>query len=98
DLQSMQGNLAGVLLDLERILIGQGLYPKEARAMIETWRDSWFEEGARIFYIVPNRAVDSILPLDIKPAPSQIARVFVGRMELITPAIEDDVRQALASN
>jgi hypothetical protein len=98
DLQSAQGNLAGVLLDLERILIGQGLYPREARAMIETWRDSWFEEGTRLFYIVPSRAVDSILPLSIDPAPSKIARVFVGRMELITSAIEDDVRQALAAN
>ena len=98
DLESTRGDLAGVLLDFERILIAEGLYPKEARAMIETWRDSWFEEGARLFYIVPNRAVDSILPLEIKPAPSQIARVFVGRMELITPAIEDDVRQALATN
>lgn len=98
NLQSAQGNLADVLLDLERILIAQGLYPREAHAMIETWRDSWFEEGARLFYIVPGRAVDSILPLGIEPAPSQIARVFVGRMELITPTIEDDVRQAIAAN
>jgi len=98
NLQSAQSDLAGVLQELERVLIGEGLYPREARAMIETWRDSWFEEGARLFYIVPSRAVDSILPLSVEPAPSQIARVFVGRMELITPAIEDDVREALATN
>ena len=98
DLQATRGDLAGVRLALETILIGQGLYPREARAMIETWRDSWFEEGARLFYIVPRLAIDSILPLTIDPVPSQIARVFVGRLELITPAIEDDVRQALATN
>ena len=66
--------------------------------MIETWRDSWFEEGTRLFYIVPRRAIDAILPLDIQPTPSQIARVFVGRMEVITPAIREDVKQAIAKN
>jgi hypothetical protein len=98
DLRSATGNLEGVLTDLERLLISQGLYPREAHAMIETWRDSWFEEGARLLYIVPARAVDSILPLRIEPNPTQVARVFVGRMELVTQAIEDDVRQAIATN
>jgi hypothetical protein len=98
DVRSLQNHWAGLLMDLERILIDQGLYAKEARAMIETWRDSWFEEGMRVFYIVPKPAINTILPLDIQPAPSQIARVFVGRMEIITPAIQDDVRQAVAKN
>ena len=98
ELQSMQGDVAGVKADLEHILIEEGLYPREARAMIETWKDSWFEEGTRVFYIVPARAVDTILPLGIEPAPAQISRVFVGRMELVTPAIEADVRQAIATN
>src|SRR5207247_3766521 len=83
DFGSLQDNWSGVLMDLERVLISQGLYEKEARAMIETWRDSWFEEWTRLFYIVPRQAVDSILPLDIQPAPSDVARVFVGRMEII---------------
>ena len=34
--------------DLQDILTSQGLYPDEARAMIETWRQSWFEEGQPI--------------------------------------------------
>ena len=66
--------------------------------MIETWRDSWFEEGTRLFYIVPPRDIDSILPLDIQPAPAQVARVFVGRMEIITPAIQEEIQQAVAKN
>ena len=65
--------------------------------MVETWRDSWFEEGTRLFYIVPQPSVDSVLPLRIEPQPAQIARVFVGRMELITPAMIDRVRQAIAA-
>ena len=96
--KSFQNNWAGLLMDLEWILMDHGLYQKEARAMIETWRDSWFEEGTRVFYIVPNRAIDSLLPLDIQPGPSQIARVFVGRMEIITPDIQHEVAQAVAMN
>jgi len=97
DPSSLQGNWPGLLSDLERILVAQGLYPKEARAMIETWTDSWFEEGTRLFYIVPQAAIDSVLPLDVQPAPVQTARVFVGRMEIITSAIQDEVRQAVTN-
>jgi hypothetical protein len=98
DSGSLHDNWSGLLMDLERVLIEQGLYQKEARAMIETWRDSWFEEGTRLFYIVPRSALETILPLDIQPSPSAIARVFVGRMEIITPAIQEDVRQAIVLN
>src|ERR1041385_5299308 len=98
DRESLQSNWAGLLMDFERSLIDAGLYQKEARAMIETWRDSWFEEGTRLFYIVPKQAVDSILPLSVQPPPAETVRVFVGRMEIITPEIQEDVRQALARN
>lgn len=84
--------------DLGDALIAQGLYPDEARAMIETWRSSWFEEGSRVFYIVPPKFVDRMLPLSIRPAPSQTLRIFVGRMELITPATKDAVLRSLANH
>ena len=64
--------------------------------MVETWRDSWFEEGSRLIYILPSRAVDQSLPLEIAPAPSAIARVFVGRIELITPETKRSVEEAIA--
>lgn len=83
--------------DLEGSLTTQGLYPEEAHAMIATWRSSWFEEGSRLFYIVPPRFVNGILPLSINPTPSQMVRVFVGRVELITPATEHAVESALAN-
>lgn len=84
--------------ELERILVAQGLYPKEASAMVETWRDSWFEEGTRLFYIAPKNFVDSILPLQVNPIPTEVVRVFVGRVELITPRTMQDVNEAIVRN
>jgi hypothetical protein len=84
--------------ELERLLLADGLYGDEASAMIETWRDSWFEEGTRLFYVVPRPAIDAVLPLKIDPAPIAIARVFVGRMELVTPTTRSEVREALIAN
>jgi hypothetical protein len=80
---------------LEKMLIDGGLYPREASAMLETWRDSWFEDGTRVFYIVPRPSVDAILPLTITPAPTDIKRVFVGRMEVVTPAVQHTVEEAI---
>jgi hypothetical protein len=83
-----------LLRELEKTLIGQGLYEKEAAAMVKTWRDSWFEEGLRVFYILPRRATDAILPITIKPQPSELARVFVGRAEIITPEMKKEILAA----
>ena len=90
DIQQLRQRLA---VELEEF----GLYRKEAQAMVETWRDSWFEEGTRVFYILPTAQVNPLLPLTITPAPAEIARVFVGRIELITPATEKSVEAAIAS-
>jgi hypothetical protein len=98
DQPALDGESVAPLAELEQLLIARGLYPKEAKAMIETWRDSWFEEGSRLFYIAPRLAVDGILPLTITPAPSSVARVFVGRIELITATTEREVAHALETN
>ena len=92
------GDLAGLQRELERILAAQGLYEKEAAAMVATWRDSWFEEGARLFYIAPKSLIDAVLPLQIKPNPTEVARVFVGRVELVTPRTMQDVKDAIVAN
>ena len=84
--------------DLEEALVARGLYSEEAHAMLETWRNTWFEEGSRLFYIVPSSFVDTILPLSITPAPAQVTRVFVGRIELVSPATQKAVTAALASH
>jgi hypothetical protein len=81
------------IAQLDRMLIRSGLYEKEARAMIKTWRDSWFEEGLRVFYLVPRAAADAILPLTLDPKPNDTVRVFVGRAEILTPEMEQQVRE-----
>ena len=60
--------------------------------------DSWFEEGSRLIYIVPSPAVDAILPLQVEPAPSQTVRVFVGRIELVSPETKSSVESAVAKS
>ena len=92
------GDLASLRKDLQDILVENGLYPREAAAMLETWRDSWFTEGTRLFYVLPQSAMESILPLEIIPKPAQIARVFVGRIEVITPTTENAVIAAIRGN
>ena len=83
--------------DLEGMLVAQGLYQDEAHAMVETWRDSWFEEGSRLLYIVPAQMMHAVLPLSISPAPTQTVRVFVGRLEIVTLATEKAVERAFAT-
>lgn len=71
---------------LARALVESGLYPREAQAMLATWRDHWFEEGVRVFYLVPRPVTDRVLPLTLEPAPDELVRTIVGRVEAITPA------------
>jgi len=97
-LPELSASLDSLFNDLESALVSQGLFPDEAHAMLQTWKDSWFEEGARLFYILPRPFVDSVLPLSIQPAPTTMVRVFVGRLELVTPATERAVEFAFASN
>ncbi len=93
-LPELTSNLDGLRRELSDELVEFGLYRKEAEAMIETWRDSWFEEGMRLFYIVPSATVDRVLPLEINPAPVSTARVFVGRIEMLSPAVRETIDAA----
>jgi len=92
---ALTGSIESLHRELRGMLTEQGLYPREAAAMVETWRDSWFEDGARLFYLLPQSAVDALLPLQIEPKPESVARVFVGRLEIVTPEIETEVAQAI---
>jgi hypothetical protein len=97
DPPALTGTMDALGGDLEGILVDQGLYPDEAHAMVETWRDSWFEEGSRLIYIVPRSFIDHVVPLTVNPTPGQIVRVFVGRLEIVTPATARAVEAAVAS-
>jgi hypothetical protein len=98
DPPELSGTIGDLGRELEGMLVAQGLYQDEAHAMVETWRGSWFEEGSRLLYIVPAAFVDGVLPLSIHPAPAQTVRVFVGRLEIVTPATERAVEKALATH
>ena len=78
---------------VEELLVAQGLYRDEARAMVKTWTRTWFDKpGRRVLYIVPSAFVNATLPLHIEPAPASLVRVLVGRLEYQT----DDDRAQLA--
>ena len=98
DTPALTGDFDSLRAELEAALVRQGLFAREAAAMVETWRDSWFEEGTRLFYIVPPAMVDQILPLTIAPRPANVVRVFVGRVEVFTPATIKAVETAVYAN
>lgn len=80
-------------------LVAEKLYPKEAAAMVKTWADSWFaEEGTRIFYMVPREATDNLLPLTISPPPDESVRVLVGRVEVMSPAVEKQLMEVVQAH
>jgi hypothetical protein len=98
EMPGLSGNSEGVRREIEASLMSLGLYPKEAHAMVETWRESWLgEEGTRVLYIMPRATVDSVLPLAIAPAPKEIVRVFVGRVEILSPWMEKNIEAALVA-
>jgi len=89
-------NVESLIRELRQTLVASGLYDKEADAMIKTWQNSWFEEGMRVFYILPRRITDATLPLQIDPQPAELVRVLVGRTEVITPEMEQSVKQQVS--
>jgi hypothetical protein len=81
---------------MSEALQGEGLYRREAIAMVNTWKDSWFaEDGVRVLYILPRRWTDAILPIQFHPAPKSLERVMVGRAEIIPPEVEQELRVQL---
>lgn len=88
-------SIESLQLELIKVLVSEGLYEKEATAMVNTWKSSWFEEGLRIIYILPRNIVDEILPITIKPVPKDLQRVFVSRLEIITPEMKQSIRAAV---
>jgi hypothetical protein len=75
-------------------LVADGLYEKEARAMVQTWDTAWFgEEGTRVLYLVPRALTDAVLPLKIEPRPEATVRVLVGRHDFLTPEQERRIEE-----
>jgi hypothetical protein len=82
---------------VEAALVKAGLYAKEARAMVNTWERSYFRtDGLRVLYVLPRAVTDATIPLQIQPAPDELVRVMVGRVEVLTPAKEARIEKAVA--
>jgi len=89
NLSSLPALRASLGRHVQQALVSEGLYEREATAMVKTWDDSWFaEQGLRVLYTLPSAWTDRILPLKLDPKPRDIVRVMVGRAELITPMME----------
>jgi hypothetical protein len=83
--------------EMAEALVAEGLYPREAKAMVNTWKDSWFaEDGVRVLYLLPRNWTDATLPMQIKPAPKELVRVMVGRAEVLTPQTEDQLTRLVS--
>lgn len=81
---------------LEKALVAAGLFPAEARAMRRTWHNSYFfTPGVRVLYALPQKQVDALLPIEITPAPRELLRVMVGRIEVVDPQRESVVETTL---
>ena len=51
--------------ELSQALVKEGLYPREATAMVDTWKSSWFaEDGTRVLYVLPRAWTDRTLACD----------------------------------
>ena len=77
-------------------LTESGLYPKEARAMVNTWKSSYFQsDGVRVLFVLPQTWTDAFIPMSIVPKPKQVVRVMVGRLELLSPRREQLAETAI---
>jgi hypothetical protein len=93
---SLKEGVPQVKATLVKALVKAGLYAKEAHAMVNNWEKSYFRtEGLRVLYTLPRSAVDGQVPIHISPVPDQLVRVMVGRIELLTPAKEQEIESAL---
>jgi len=72
-----------------------GLYHDEAVAMVRTWKRQWFRTpGVRVLYLTPQAWTEASIPLSVEPAPEEVVRVMMIRVEVITPELEAaDVEQ-----
>ncbi|HEY2589289.1 MAG TPA: hypothetical protein VGI81_26325 [Tepidisphaeraceae bacterium] len=90
---------------IHRALTDRGLNEDEATAMLETWKRAYFQSpGLRLFFLVPRVWTDAVLPLTISgPAETPVCatdvnRVMMGRIELISPEQRQLLQKLAASS
>jgi hypothetical protein len=74
---------------LTKALQATGLYADEAQSMVDTWKRSYFKTaGLRVLYVLPQEETERVLPMRVSPAPSELVRTLVGRIELLRESEE----------
>jgi len=97
--QTLPAFLDQISKEVETSLLESGLYPDEAHAMVRTWANSYFKtKGTRVLYVLPRKWTDDLLPIHIHPAPSQLVRTLVGRIELLTTQEQEAILDRGKSN
>jgi hypothetical protein len=97
ELQPMSSFTHAVSQALAEKLTETGLYAKESLAMVNTWRNSYFEsDGVRALCVLPQSWTDRFIPMWVVPQPRQIVRVMVGRLELLTKERETLAARAIS--
>jgi len=77
-------------------LTDSGLYKPEALAMVNTWKSSYFKtDGVRLLFVLPGAWTNRFIPMRIEPAPAELVRVMVGRVELLDTARETRAEEAI---
>jgi hypothetical protein len=80
------GNIEALSASMFAALVTDGLFTAEARALLATWKASYFESaGLRLFYLLPRTWIDEVLPLTAS-VEADVVRTMLGRMEIVTPA------------
>jgi hypothetical protein len=90
------GNIDALGASMQEALVADGLFPAEARALLATWKSSYFESsGLRLFYLLPREWIERVLPLSAS-AETDVVRTMVGRVEIVTPAQRRLLREIAA--
>lgn len=85
-----------VFSEMRAGLISQGLTTEESDGMVKTWWKSYFQQqGLRVFWVVPEKELEKILPLSVTPAPESSVRVIVGRSDILRPSFEQKLVNAI---
>lgn len=84
----LTGDIEQFRKELATSLVEFGLYPKEASATVETWRDSWFEEGTPSSTCVTAGGGFAAPPESNAPTGGNSARICGACRSSLTPTRE----------
>ena len=77
-------------------LVKAGLYEKEAASIVEIWKEEFFQvDGVRVLALLPRAFYDTLIPITIKPAPKEMARVLVAHVECLDVELQAMVAAAI---